>query len=229
MATIDSKIDDLYHGPLGDFVASRTALAKTLTGDDAKRVRALTKPTVVPWAVNQVYWRSRPVYDRLIKAGEKLRDAQVAALGGKKADVRAATDAHRKAVAEAVQHAEKYAAFDGAHPPSEALMRTFEAISLKAGADHVPGRLTKPLQPAGFEALAGVTVAPAVVQKVEGKRKKDKEQEKAKAIEAREKAEALWKKHEDEVREAEAALERARRKMAEAEAALKAKKATRQE
>lgn len=222
MAALDSQIDELYRAPLGEFVAARAALARTLSGDDARRVKALAKPTVVPWTVNQVYWRARPVYDRLIKSGEALRRAQVAALGGRKADVRAATDAHRQAVADAVQQAEKIAAAEGVHPASDALMRTFEAISLAPEGLENAGRLTKPLQPAGFEALAGVKVAPQIVRKVEVKRQLEEKRRETEA-DVR-KAEAARRKHEGEVRKAEAALERARRKMAEAEAALKAKR-----
>jgi hypothetical protein len=110
---IDARIDDLYRAPLADFVARRTALAKELGGADAQQVRKLAKPTLVPWAVNQVYWRARRVYDAVIATGEALRAAQVAALEGRKADVRAATDAHRKAMADAVREAERIAGADG--------------------------------------------------------------------------------------------------------------------
>jgi hypothetical protein len=211
--TLDASIDNLYREALGDFVAARTALAKTLTGPDAQRVRKLTKPTVVPWAVNQVYWRDRRSWDQLMKAGDDLRKAQVAALEGRKADIRAATDAHRQAVADAVRKAERIAAVDDLHPAADALMRTFEALSLKRDVDEAPGRLTKPLLPSGFEALAGVNVA-AKAPPVEKKPS-------AAELKAHAQAEAAKKKHEAEVRRAEAALERARQKMAEAEAALK--------
>ena len=100
-----SKIDDLYRAPLNEFTGARNALAKTLSGDDAKRVRALAKPTLVPWAVNQVYWHARAAFDRLMKSGERLRKAQIAALEGRSADVRAASEAHRHAIAEAVGEA----------------------------------------------------------------------------------------------------------------------------
>src|SRR6185503_2684646 len=90
MPSLDSSIDRLYQEPLEGFVAARTALAKTLTGAEAKRVKALQKPTTVPWAVNQLYWHARPVYDRLIKSGGAVRAAQIAALGGRAADVRGA-------------------------------------------------------------------------------------------------------------------------------------------
>lgn len=156
--SLDAKIDDLYRQPFDDFIAERNALAKTLSGADAKRVRALAKPTVVPWAVNQVYWHARPTYDKAIKSGERLRTAQIASLEGRRGvDVREAGDAHRRAIADAVKEAERLAAAAGASPAADALMRTFETLSLAAGSPEAPGRLTKALQPAGFEALAGVT------------------------------------------------------------------------
>ncbi|MGH9144527.1 MAG: hypothetical protein ACRD2I_25600, partial [Vicinamibacterales bacterium] len=63
MSALDDKIDDLYRLPLAEFTSARNLLAKALTGDDAKRVRTLEKPTVVPWAANQVYWRARSTHD----------------------------------------------------------------------------------------------------------------------------------------------------------------------
>jgi hypothetical protein len=163
-SALDSKIDDLYQEPLSNFTAARNALAKAQGGDEAKRIRALEKPTVVPWAVNQVYWRARAAYDRLMKSGERLRTAQIAALEGRSADVRAASEAHRHAIAEAVAEAERLAAAAGAKPGADALARTFEALSLATGRPESPGRLTQPLQPAGFEALAGVKPQPGAAK-----------------------------------------------------------------
>ena len=158
MPTLESRIDELYKGSLGEFVAARTALAKTLTGDEARRVKSLSKPTVVPWAVNQVYWHARDVYSRVLKAGEKLRDAQLTALKGKASDVRGATTAHRQAVADAVKTASRLATGAGARPDPEPLARMFEAVSLQQTPPEPHGRFTKPLQPQGFEALAGVAI-----------------------------------------------------------------------
>lgn len=165
MPAIDEKIDDLYKGPLENFIPARAELAKTLSGADAQRVKKLAKPTIVPWAVNQVYWRARPTWDRLTKSGEKLRSAQIAALKGKSADVRAATDAQRSAIRDAVAAATKFASAAGASPGADALMRTFEAVSLATDLPEPPGRLTRPLQPAGFEALSGVSIPAHVVTK----------------------------------------------------------------
>jgi len=124
-------------------------------------VKALAKPTVVPWAANQVYWRARATYDRPLKSGERLRKAQIAALEGKSSDVRTATDQHRRAIADAVKEAERLAGADGSKPAPDALMRTFEALSLAPEPPEPPGRLTEALQPSGFEALTGVAISAA--------------------------------------------------------------------
>lgn len=159
--TPDAAIDELFQVPLNEFTARRNALAKAVGGADAARVRALTKPSVVAWAANQVYWQARSLYDRVIKSGERLRSAQIAALEGKRADVRSASESHRRAVADAVAEAGRLATAAGSHPSPDALMRTFEAISLAVEAPEHPGRLTDAVQPAGFEALLGVTPKPA--------------------------------------------------------------------
>lgn len=157
MSALDAKIDELYRLPLAEFTPARNALAKTLSKDDAKLVKALQKPAVVPWAVNQVYWRARATYDRLMKSGEKLRSAQIAALEGRAGDVRAASETHRRTISEAVAEAERLASASGAKPGADPLARTFESLSLAAAnAPGRPGRLITALQPAGFEALAGL-------------------------------------------------------------------------
>jgi hypothetical protein len=70
--------------------------------------------------------------------------------------VRAASDAHRRAISEAVAEAERLAAATGAKPGTDALARSFETLSLATARSETPGRLTEALQPAGFEALRGV-------------------------------------------------------------------------
>lgn len=220
MATLDAEIDRLYSGSLSEFVSARTELARTLGKDDARAVRKLVKPTVVPWAVNQVYWRARPIFDRMLKAGAHLRDAQVAALEGRATDVRAAEDAHRRALGDAVKRAEDIASIEDVHPPADVLLRTLEAISLRPEGGEAFGRLTKPLSPAGFEALAGIRVAASAASAHTSPSSRAAEPTAAERAKLR-KEEAARKRDEAEVAKAEAAVERARRRAAEAEAALK--------
>jgi hypothetical protein len=154
--SFDSQIDDLYRRPLDEFIEARAALASQLKGDEARRVKQLKKPTAVPWAVNQVYWHARPLFDRVLTSGNALRLAQIAALEGRSADVRGTTTAHRDAVASAVAKATEIASAGNVQPSRDALTQTFEALSLAPAPSSLLGRLTQPLHPGGFELLAGV-------------------------------------------------------------------------
>lgn len=170
-ADLEEAIDALYRLPLAEFTAARNALARTLPRAEAARVKALAKPTVVPWLANQVYWQARSVYDRLLDAGAALRRAQVSALEKPGASpsrvqqvrdkVRDATDAHRQALADATHQALRVAAQHALSPPADALTRMLEALSLSSAPPAHPGRLTEVVQPAGFEALFGISLSPA--------------------------------------------------------------------
>src|SRR5579872_3059426 len=66
---LEAEIDRLYQLPLDEFTEARNAVAKD-AGGEAGRVRALGKPSVPAWIVNQLYWRDRPTWDALIAAAE---------------------------------------------------------------------------------------------------------------------------------------------------------------
>jgi hypothetical protein len=227
---LDDQIDQLYAGPLADFTASRNALAKTVGGADAARIKKLEKPTVVAWALNQIYWHARKTFDRVLETGERLRHAQIGALQGKAVDLRGASSAHRDAIAAAVREAERLAGATGSHPSPDALTRTLEALSLLPEAPSAPGRLTGELQPAGFEALSGI--APAAVRHAPAKLPHAVPKSHARpapvhaaseaarrAAEARRQAEEA-KRLEDEARERAAAARKREIEIHKAEAAL---------
>jgi hypothetical protein len=155
---LESEIDRLYQVPLADFTAARNALAKK-AGGDAARVRALTKPPIVAWAVNQLYWRHGEVWNDLIAAAENARKAHRAVLAGRSGDVRAAGKVHEDAVEKALKTT--VAILDAADHPATDATRHAIATTLRAlPGDEPPGRLTKALQPAGFEMLSGFPLAP---------------------------------------------------------------------
>ena len=62
MPSLDDEIDALYRLPLAEFVAARNALARR-AGDRAAAVKGLARPATAAWAVNQLYWRRRGVFD----------------------------------------------------------------------------------------------------------------------------------------------------------------------
>ena len=152
----DDEIDELYQGPLSEFTAARDALART-AGQDGAAIGKLQKPTVPAWAVNQVYWRRRKLFDRLVSAVERLRAAHGKRLAGKAADVAEAEQAHETAVNAATDEARALVAEAGDPPtPSTlaAIVETFRAYPWPE--TESPGRLTRPQRPLGFEALAGL-------------------------------------------------------------------------
>ena len=175
-----TQLDGLFQLPPDQFTAARNALAKTLTGDEARDVKKLTKPSAVAWAVNQVYWKARPAWDALMKAGQALRAAQIAALKGRKSDVRGVTDKHRKALSDAVTRARQLAGNARVNPNADQLARMLEALSLMPETPEHAGRFVDVVQPSGFSALAGVkpVAPPPPTSREIAKQKKDKEDEK---------------------------------------------------
>ena len=160
MKGIDADVDRLYQLPLDAFTGERNALAKR-AGRDGGQIRALVKPSVPAWAVNQLYWTDRDEWDALIAAADNLRRAHTAVLSGREADVRAAGKVHDEAVESALKATLKILE-QSSQPVTDAtrqgVLNTLRALP----ADSVqPGRLAKTLQPGGFEMLAGLTVGGA--------------------------------------------------------------------
>jgi hypothetical protein len=151
---LDDEIDRLYQLPLDEFTAARNALAKT----GGAGIKALTKPPVAAWAVNQLYWRNRPAYDALVASAGAVRQVHKAVLAGRGGDLRAADKAHDAAVDAALKATLEILRGDG-HPATDATRQAILNTLRALPSDDPPGRLTKALQPGGFEMLAGLSVA----------------------------------------------------------------------
>ena len=163
--TAQDDIDVLFQLPLAEFTAARNGLATRLkkAGDaeGAERVKALTKPSVPAWAVNQLYWKHRIPLDRLLEAGERFRKAQTSQLAGKSADIREPLEARRAALADLSTRVAKILTGAGSAAAPDTMRRvttTLEALSTYAGLPDTPqaGRLTDDVPPPGFEALAAL-------------------------------------------------------------------------
>jgi hypothetical protein len=157
MADLEADIDRLYQLPLEEFTPARNALARERKAPELKK---LEKPGVAAWAVNQVYWRHRATWDRLAASAEALRAEHRKLLGGRQADIRSAEAAHREAVRAAVEKTRELLARAG-HAPSPATMAAVQETLESLPSEERPGRLTRPLKPRGFEALAGMPARPA--------------------------------------------------------------------
>jgi hypothetical protein len=152
---LDGEIDRLYQLPLEEFTAARNALAKQ-AGKRSAEMKALAKPPVAAWAVNQLYWHRRPEYDALVDAAQQVRRAHAAVLGGKAGDVRGAGKEHETRVTGALDAVLEI--LNEAGQPVSDTMRQPILTTLRALPADTPGRLTRTLQPGGFEALAGLSI-----------------------------------------------------------------------
>ena len=159
------SIDALYQLPLTEFTPARNTLATRLRKSgktaDADEVRSLVKPSIPAWAVNQVYWNHRSVFDRLLAAGDRLRTAQSSTLAGKSGDVRGALDAVRESLSELSRLAAdalETAGHNATPGAMRAVTATLEALSAYGTIPDAPraGRLVDEVDPPGFETLAAL-------------------------------------------------------------------------
>lgn len=153
----DRDIDRLFQLPLDEFTAARNTLAKE-AGAGGAAIRQLTRPPLAAWAVNQLYWHEREVYDALVSASEDLRKTHKAVLGGRSGDLRGAGRAHDQALDRALK-ATMVILSDSGHPPTDTTRQAVVSTLRALPADEAPGRLTRTLQPGGFEMLAGMPIA----------------------------------------------------------------------
>jgi hypothetical protein len=165
----DADVDALFRLALTEFTGARNALAAKLKksgrGDEAAAVKALAKPPISAWAVNQLYWNHREEFDQLIASGERFHKAQTSRSAGKVADMREALEARREAITHLSDLATRLLQDAGPNPgqnPSLDTIRrittTLEAISVYASRSdgphpEGPGRLTHDVDPPGFESF----------------------------------------------------------------------------
>lgn len=154
MASLDDEIDRLFQLPPGEFTAARNALAKD-AGPRAAEIKALTKPSLPAWAVNQLHWTQPKIYNALVESAEDLRATHKAVMAGKRGDLRGAGKSHDEAVDAALKAALDILAQSG-NAVTDATRQAVGTTLRALPGDEPPGRLTKPLQPRGFDMLAGI-------------------------------------------------------------------------
>ena len=161
---ITQAAEELYGVGLEDFTARRAALVKELRGSghgpEATAVKALAKPSVAAWAVNQLV-RAEPEWvQALVTAGKRLESAQEALLGGgDRAALKEATADQREAVDRLARLATtllREARGSASDATIEQIRQTLTAASIdpEARAAVCAGRLTKDLAPGGFGVFA---------------------------------------------------------------------------
>jgi len=144
----------LYQLSLGEFTDARNALAKS-SGAKGAAIKALEKPSVAAWAVNQLYWRERRAYDKLIRTSERVRAAHAETLKGSKVDLRTLELQHSAAVKDAAEQVRGILARAG-DPGTPATMKSVVDTLQALPGGGEPGRLTKALAPIGFGAFGAL-------------------------------------------------------------------------
>ena len=165
---LDVLIDELYALPLERFVPERGVLAKQLRAEgrreDAARIAALTKPSIVAWAVNQVVRAQPAAAETLWAAGDAVLETQARVVAGEARgpELREAIDIERQALQPLVDAARglmtgsgRFLGEQNVLPVSESLHAA--AIDPVARPQVALGRLTKPLRLTGLEAATAIT------------------------------------------------------------------------
>jgi hypothetical protein len=171
MPKLNDDIDALFKLPLTEFVGARKALAARLKQNglvsEAEGVKALAKPSISAWTVNQLYWRHREAFDELIATSQRFRQAQVT---GKMVNMREALDARREALSHLSDLATE-ALRDAGHNPSLDTLRriatTLEALSVATSISDRPtlGRLTHDIDPPGFDSLGSFSPSAGITKR----------------------------------------------------------------
>lgn len=156
----DERVDELYAAPLHDFTSARDRLASELKqegdGDGAKAVKALRKPTVAAWAVNQLARRDSKGLGDLLETLAKMKDTS-------SPDELRALSERRHALASQLTDRARAILEESGHGASSSTMHLISQ-TLYAGASDTDrsllerGRLTRELAPSGFEGVLGLSI-----------------------------------------------------------------------
>lgn len=164
-STARTDTDALFKLPLEEFTSARNALVAQLKKAgkraEADEVKALTKPSVSAWAVNQLYWRHGDLFGRLLKTGDRLRKA-----GQLTSDATRDAAHERRELVTALAGIAADLLRDGNNGATHVVRRvasTLEALSSYGSLAGAPaaGRLSDDVEPPGFEALAGIVPSKA--------------------------------------------------------------------
>jgi hypothetical protein len=167
----DVDVDDLYGLPLDRFTPERGALARELRNagrrDEAAEVAARRKPSVAAWAVNQLVRTQRREVGELFGAGDALRAAHEAVLGGRGdgSSLRAAVERERRAVETLIEASRGLLTSEGHELSPTIIDRVSDTLHAAALDDDArgqvkDGRLERELRHVGL-GVGGALGAPA--------------------------------------------------------------------
>jgi hypothetical protein len=221
---------ELFALPLDEFVRARDELARALRAagdnDGAAAVKAMRKPSVPAWALDQVALVQPELVDRMLRAGRQLREVSERALAGDASALRSATVELQAATHDVVS-----AAADGlrsaGRAPSSATHERIAATARAAATDDGVGSqlraglLADDADPAGF-GFDGLSFEPPGTPSPD---ERDHEKARRAANDELDKARRRLAHADDDVAEAEQRLDAARRRQADAAMAVAAAEA----
>ena len=222
----DRAADELYGLPLAEFTKARDDLARRLRKerkrDEADAVKAMRKPTVAAWALNQIARKRPQDVQRLLSAGKQLRKAHEALLaGGDRSALQKASARERELIDTLTQDATAVAGEAGTASTAaldERIRTTLHAAALdeETAAGLAAGRLVHDREAVGmFGSGDAAPVEPREPRKGAAKRAEDTgSRERDRALAA---ARSDERKAERDHATAAKATERARNRAAEAE------------
>jgi len=162
---LEDDVDALFKLPLPEFTGARNDLAARLKregrANDSKLVKALAKPSISVWAVNQLHWNHREAFDRLLATSQRFRQSQSSHPATRMADLRGSLDARREALSQLSDLATVLLREAGHNPTPDAIHRittTLDALASHAtlSGGPTPGNLTQDVDPPSFASLASL-------------------------------------------------------------------------
>jgi hypothetical protein len=221
------EIDHLFGLPLNEFTSARNELAQRLEreGDNgaADEIRALRKPSVSAWTINQLSRFDPDAVRDLVDAGDAVRKEQKRLLreAGKPDSLRDALAKERKAINSLTERARGVLEKAG-RPTTEATLQriagTLQVAAVEDGGRELlkAGRLTGDLEPTGFGAFTGAEFPPTRSGSTHDElsdRRRQKEEHQQRVREAQQEVREL----EDAARNAESEAKNAANAAAEAQ------------
>jgi hypothetical protein len=167
---VESALDQLYAAGLDEFTTTRNALASELaSAGDARastQIKALKKPNLAAWALNQLARNHPAELEELVAATDRVRRAHRRALsGGKAADLREATDERNRVVSRLTKLA-GFVLTDAGHAAATATLAAVSDSFVAIASDEVgaellkKGRLSRELRPGAIVDIGGLTLVP---------------------------------------------------------------------
>jgi hypothetical protein len=180
---LDAEIDRLYGLPLDEFVHARDELARRLgregARDDAARVKALRKPTVGAWALNQAVRRRRVETDALLATGKRLRAAHEDLMsGGDPAVLRETMEEERSLTTSLADCAEAIASETGKSGPAlrDRVRATLHAAAVEDDVreELAAGRFVRERETVGLGLVAASDASTAPARRRPSKARKER-------------------------------------------------------